>query len=47
MTSSCNFVVVVVIVLLFHLVRPSPSFVFGVTENINNEEKEGNGEEGE
>ena len=43
MTSSCNFVVVV-IVLLFHLVRPSPSFVFGVTENINNEEKKGNGE---
>ena len=35
MTSSCNFVVVV-IVLLFHLVRPSPSFVFGVTENIKN-----------
>ena len=44
MTSSCNFIVV--IVLLFHLVRPI-SLVFGVTENINNEEKEGNGEEGE
>ena len=39
MTSSCNFVVVV-IVLLFHLVRSiSLVFVFGVTENINNEEK--------
>ena len=44
MTSSCNFGVVVVLLLLrrlfFHLVRPIFS-VFSVTENINNEKKEG------